>query len=224
MTLRVQRLLWLHGGCKYASTCSQPRNLGSTKWAKNAVSEGELTKFSAMVELFRKYGDQANLPYLLVAAQAYQESALNQNARSSVGAVGVMQIKPSTAAGKPIEIKNVEDLDNNIRAGTKYLRFLVDQYFSDEPMDRLNKGLFAVAAYNAGPARVRQLRRKAAAQGLDPNRWFNNVEQVAAKEIGRETVQYVANIYKYYLAYKMVTEHTAARAGALATTKKPGGK
>jgi len=189
--------------------------LGSTKWAKNAIAEKELHKFTDMVGLFRKYGTQSDLPYLLVAAQAYQESGLDQDARSPVGAVGVMQIKPSTAAGKPIEVKDVDQLENNIKAGTKYLRFLIDQYYADEPMDRVTKGLFAVASYNAGPARVRQLRRKAQAQGLDPNRWFNNVELVAAKEIGRETVQYVANIYKYYLAYKMITESTAARSAAV---------
>jgi membrane-bound lytic murein transglycosylase MltF len=193
--------------------------LGSTKWAKNAIEEKELHKFTDMVALFRKYGTQSDLPYLLVAAQAYQESGLDQGARSPVGAVGVMQIKPSTASGKPIEVESVDQLENNIKAGTKYLRFLVDRYYADEPMDRVTKGLFAVASYNAGPAKIRQLRRKAEAQGLDPNRWFNNVELVAAKEIGRETVQYVANIYKYYLAYTMVIEHTVARTRSLDTVK-----
>jgi membrane-bound lytic murein transglycosylase MltF len=193
--------------------------LRSTKWAKNAVAGGEIEKFRMMVELFRKYGNQTNLPYLLVAAQAYQESGLDQSVRSPAGAVGVMQIKPSTAAAKPIEVKNVERLENNIKAGTKYLRFLVDQYYEDEPMDRVNKGLFAVASYNAGPTRIQQLRRKAQAEGLDSNRWFNHVELVAAKEIGRETVQYVANIYKYYLAYKMLTEEAAARAAAIKAAK-----
>jgi len=198
--------------------------LGSTKWAKNAVAGRELEKFNEMLTLFRKYGMRHDLPYLLVAAQAYQESGLNQSARSPVGAVGVLQIKPSTALGKPIEVRNVEELENNIKAGTRYLRFLIDQYYEKEPMDRTTKGLFAVASYNAGPARIRELRRKAQAQGLDPNRWFNNVELVAAKEIGRETVQYVANIYKYYLAYKMVTERTAGRAKVVNAIKPAVGK
>ena len=197
-------------GTAYGNTMLR-KYLGSTKWVKNATAEQEMAKFRQMVALFRKYGDQANLPYLLVVAQAYQESGLDQSARSPMGAVGVLQIKPSTAAGKPIEVADVHKLENNIKAGTKYLRFLVDRYYADEPMDRVTRGLFAIASYNAGPARVQQLRRKAAAEGLDPNRWFNHVEQVAAREIGRETVQYVANIYKYYLAYKMVTESTAAR-------------
>ena len=188
--------------------------LASTKWVTNPTAAGERKKFDQMVRLFRKYGDQYDLPYLLVIAQAYQESSLNPKVRSRAGAVGVMQIKPSTAAGKPIEVRHVERLENNIKAGTKYLRFLVDQYYKDEPMPRLEKGLFAIASYNAGPTRIRELRRKAEAQGLDPNRWFNNVELIAGQEIGRETVQYVANIYKYYLAYKMLEDARAAKAGA----------
>jgi membrane-bound lytic murein transglycosylase MltF len=193
------------------------RYLSNTSWVKHATGEEEVARFKTMVDLFRKYGDEVDLPYLLVAAQAFQESGLDQTRRSPVGAVGVLQIKPSTAAGKPIEVDSVDQLENNIKAGTRYLRFLVDQYYKDEPMDRVTRGLFAIASYNAGPARIRQLRQKAEAQGLDPNRWFNNVEQVAAKEIGRETVQYVSNIYKYYLAYTMVTEN-AARAESLKAT------
>jgi membrane-bound lytic murein transglycosylase MltF len=73
-------------------------------------------------------------------------------------------------------------------------------------MDDVTKGLFAIASYNAGPARIQKLRREAAQRGYNPNLWFNNVEIIAAAEIGRETVQYVSNIYKYYLAYKMVAE------------------
>jgi membrane-bound lytic murein transglycosylase MltF len=205
-------------GTAYGNTILR-KYLRDTKWAKNATSDAEIKKFNDMVALFRKYGDQANLPYLLVVAQAYQESGLDQSVKSPVGAVGVLQIKPATAAGKPIEVQNVDKLENNVKAGTKYLRFLMDQYYKDEPMDRVTKGLFAIASYNAGPAKIRQLRRKAEEQGLDPNRWFNNVELVAAKEIGRETVQYVANIYKYYLAYKMVTENAASRSKAIKATK-----
>jgi membrane-bound lytic murein transglycosylase MltF len=147
-----------------------------------------------------------------VAAQAYQESGIDQSLRSPVGAVGVMQIKPSTAAGSPIFIQGVDqDMARNIEAGAKYLRFIIDQYYKDEPMDRLNKGLFALASYNAGPARIAGLRREAAKMGLDPNRWFGNVEVVAAKRIGRETVTYVSNIYKYYVTYQLAIEGSAAK-------------
>ena len=73
-------------------------------------------------------------------------------------------------------------------------------------MGRLNKGLFSIASYNAGPAKVKRLRKEAKEMGLNPNIWFRNVEVVAAKRIGRETVQYVSNIYKYYVSYRLMTE------------------
>jgi membrane-bound lytic murein transglycosylase MltF len=210
-------------GTLYGNTLLN-KYLKSTKWALDATSGSEMKKFSAMAALFRKYGDQYDLPYLLVVAQAYQESRLDNSVKSPAGAVGVMQIKPSTAAGQPIGITNVEKLPNNINAGTKYLRFLLNEYFKDEPMNRVNQALFAIASYNAGPNRIQKLRQEAKAQGLDPNLWFNNVELVVAKRIGRETVQYVSNIYKYYLAYKMVTEKTGQRAGAANAAKVPAKK
>jgi membrane-bound lytic murein transglycosylase MltF len=116
-----------------------------------------------------------------------------------------MQVMPKT--GAEMKVGDVRQLEPNIHAGVKYIRFMMDHYYANEPMDELNKGLFAFASYNAGPARIRGLREKAAARGLDPNKWFNNVEVVAAESIGRETVHYVSNIYKYYLAYQMVVEH-----------------
>jgi membrane-bound lytic murein transglycosylase MltF len=120
-----------------------------------------------------------------------------------------MQVMPAT--GKDLKVGDITQLDPNIHAGVKYIRFMIDKYFKDEPMTPLNKGLFAFAAYNAGPGRVAQLRKRAAEQGLDPNVWFNNVERVAAERIGRETVQYVSNIYKYYIAYKLTVEQLEAK-------------
>jgi membrane-bound lytic murein transglycosylase MltF len=117
-----------------------------------------------------------------------------------------MQLLPSTAADPNVGIPDIEKLDKNIHAGTKYLRFIVDRYFNDGQMDAVNKMLFAFASYNAGPARVSSLRDKAIKMGLDPNVWFHNVEVVAAKEIGRETVQYVSNIYKYYIVYRRLVD------------------
>ena len=201
------------------------RYLKDTKWVKNSLAEGELKKFDQMVKLFQLHGQTYSLPYLLMAAQAYQESGLNQDAKSSAGAVGVMQIKPATAAGNPINIPNVQTVDKNIEAGAKYIRFMMDRYYKDEPMDTTNKGLFTFASYNAGPARIASLRKKAQAEGLDPNRWFNNVELIASREIGRETVQYVSNIYKYYLAYSMVTEQRVKTLAAKERARKElGGK
>jgi membrane-bound lytic murein transglycosylase MltF len=190
----------------------QTRYLDSTKVVKNAASETERKKLQSLVALFQKYSDQYDMDYLLMGAQAYQESGLNQDAKSQVGAIGIMQLMPQT--GKEQNVGDIHDVDANIHAGVKYMRFMMDQYFKDEPMDRLNKGLFTFASYNAGPGRIRQLRKEAEKQGLDPNLWFGNVEQVASERIGRETVTYVSNIYKYYVAYQLVVQQSAAKAAA----------
>ena len=192
--------------------------LKNTKFVKNATSKEEMTKFERTVDFFRKYGDKYELDYLLMMAQGYQESRLDHNVKSPVGAIGVMQVMPAT--GKELNVGDITQLEPNIHAGVKYIRFMINQYYENEPIDSLNKGLFAFAAYNAGPGRISQLRRHAAERGLDPNRWFNHVEVVAAEKIGRETVQYVSNIYKYYLAYTMIMEQSEKREKARQEVKK----
>jgi len=190
------------------------RYLVSTKYAKNATSEAERKKFQGMANLFRQYGDRYKFDYLLMAAQGFQESGLDQSAKSHVGAIGVMQLMPDT--GREQKVGDISKLEPNIHAGVKYMRFMRDEYFQDEPMTDLNKALFTFASYNAGPGRIRQLRRETLRRGLDPNIWFGNVEQVASEKIGRETVTYVSNIYKYYLAYRLITEENARRRDAKA--------
>jgi len=182
---------------------------GNPRIVKQATSIGEMKKFQKTVEFFRKYGGQYDMDYLLMIAQGYQESLLDQNARSSVGAIGVMQLMPAT--GKEMKTGDVTQLEPNIHAGIKYMRFLRDEYFENEPMDARNKILFSFASYNAGPVRVQKLRKEAERRGLDPNVWFNNVEIIAARRIGEETVTYVANIYKYYVAYTLVEEQRASK-------------
>jgi membrane-bound lytic murein transglycosylase MltF len=157
------------------------------------------------------------MDYLLMMAQGFQESGLNQDAKSHVGAIGIMQVMPAT--GAKMKVGDIRQLEPNINAGVKYIRFMMDEYFADEPMDDLNKILFAFAAYNAGPGRVGQLRKQAAAQGLNPNVWTENVEMVAAARIGPETVTYVSNIYKYYVAYKLLAEREAERQKARESIK-----
>jgi membrane-bound lytic murein transglycosylase MltF len=185
--------------------------LKTTRWVKNARSDEDRRRFLSMVDLFRKYGDRYDLDPLLMAAQGYQESGLDQSKRSRVGAIGVMQVMPSTARDKAVSIPDIEKLESNIHAGIKYDRWMVDNFFREPGITPANRAFFALASYNAGPARVAGLRKKAKAEGLDPDRWFNNVELVAAKEIGRETVTYVSNIYKYYLAYQLMVEGEKAR-------------
>jgi membrane-bound lytic murein transglycosylase MltF len=188
-------------GSAFGNTIEK-RYLQNTKFVKDATSEAERRKFVQMVELFKKYSDQYDMDYLLMAAQGFQESGLDQGVRSPVGAIGVMQVMPAT--GQELKVGDVRQVEANIHAGVKYMRFIMDQYYKDEPMTRLDKGLFAFASYNAGPGRIRQLRREAEKRGLNPNVWFGNVEQVASERIGRETVTYVSNIYKYYVAYRLV--------------------
>jgi len=196
--------------------------LKHTKWAKAATSKDDIARFDATVVFFRKYGDRYNVDYLLLVAQGYQESQLRQEARSPVGAIGVMQVMPAT--GKSMGVGDITQIDPNIHAGVKFLRAMMNEYYAKEPMDQLNKGLFTFAAYNAGPGRIRQLRKIAAERGLDPNVWFNNVELIAAEKIGRETVTYVSNIYKYYLAYQMIEEQRAEREKAKEAVKQGAGK
>jgi membrane-bound lytic murein transglycosylase MltF len=183
--------------------------LKSVKYAKRATSEQDLARFRQTADFIRKYSAQYDLDYLLMAAQGYQESGLDQNKKSPVGAIGVMQVMPAT--GRDMKVGDITQTEANIHAGVKYVRFMMDQYYAGEPMDRLNKGLFTFASYNAGPARIRGLRARVARRGLDPNRWFNNVEIIAGESIGRETVQYVSNIYKYYLAYSLAVEQQQLR-------------
>jgi membrane-bound lytic murein transglycosylase MltF len=188
------------------------RYLKSTKFVKGALDPEEIAKYERTVTLFRKYGEQYDFDWLMLTAQGYQESQLDNARRSRAGAVGVMQVLPKT--GKEMQVGDVHQLDPNIHAGTKYLRFMTDRYFADAPMDPMDKTLFAFASYNAGPAKIAQLRKQAKTAKLNPNVWFNNVERVAALRIGRETVTYVSNIFKYYVAYRLLEDERQERESA----------
>jgi membrane-bound lytic murein transglycosylase MltF len=190
------------------------RYLKQAEWARNALAGEEGERFERTVGLFREYGERYGFDHLMLTALAYQESRLDQSLRSKAGAIGIMQMLPSTAADPNVGIADISTLENNIHAGTKYLRFLRDRYFSDPAIDPINQTLLTFAAYNAGPARVQQLREEAARTGLDPDVWFGSVEHVAARRVGRETVQYVANIAKYYVAYRLASRHLELREGA----------
>jgi membrane-bound lytic murein transglycosylase MltF len=189
--------------------------LRNTKWAGRALDDNGRMRLKNLIGLFETYGAKYDMPALLIAALGYQESRLDQSVRSPAGAIGVMQLLPSTARDPNVNIPNIDQVEGNIEAGTKYLRFIYDRYFAgDAHMSDLDKRLFSLAAYNAGPARVAGLRRKAEAMGVDANVWFRNVETVAAEELGRETVQYVRNIYKYYIAYERMMALQESRGSA----------
>ena len=213
----VNRWIGKHGKGDGFRNVLERRYLEDVKLAKNAIAASEQKKLQVVEGIFKKYGQQYDVDYLLMAAQGYQESTLDQSVKSPVGAIGVMQIMPPT--GRELNVGNIAEIDANIHAGVKYMRFMIDRYYADEPMDDLNKLLMAFASYNAGPGRVRQLRKEAQAKGLDPNVWFGNVERVASERIGRATVTYVSNIFKYYLTYRLVTEQRARREAAEASIK-----
>ena len=208
-------------GSAFGNTVER-KYLINTTYTKSATAKADRERFLTLVRFFRKYSEQYNVDYLLMAAQGYQESQLNQNAKSAVGAIGVMQLMPAT--GREQNVGDIRQVESNIHAGVKYMHATADAFFKNEPMDDLNKGLFTFASYNAGPGRIRQLRRETEKRGLNPNVWFGNVEVVAADRIGRETVTYVSNIYKYYVAYRLVLEDAdrkaAARAAVTAQDKK----
>lgn len=198
-----------HGaGTSYGNTLFR-RYLKDAKYVKNAREASEMKKFAAAEGWFKKYGREYELDYLLLAAQGYQESGLNQSMKSSVGAVGIMQVMPKTAASAPVNIPDVSTEENNIHAGVLLLHYLVNDYFNEPGLDQFNRTLFAIAAYNAGPAKVNQCRQLAKDLGYDPKKWFGNVEVAVAKTVGRETTQYVSNIYKYYIAYRMAAQMKA---------------
>ena len=191
-------------GTSFGNTLMR-RYLERNEWIKDPTTQEEIKKFNELANFFKKYSSEYGFDYLMIMAQGYQESMLNQQARNG-GAVGVMQVKPSTAAAPPISIPDIMTAENNIHAGAKVLKTIADQYFSDPKIDPENRLLLTFASYNAGPNRIADLRKQASARGLDPDKWFGNVELLVAERVGQTTVQYVSNIYKYYIAYKLVVE------------------
>jgi membrane-bound lytic murein transglycosylase MltF len=175
----------------------------NSNWIKNPIKEHERSKLNKLIGLFKKYGRKYHFNYLEISAQAYQESGLDNSKISPTGAIGIMQVLPQTAADKNINIKNIQKLDNNIHAGTKYLNFLRTRYFSSPKIAPADRVFFSWAAYNAGPAKIYKMRQVTRKRGFNPNKWFFNVEKITDELIGRETVDYVSDINKYYVAYQL---------------------
>ena len=191
------------------------------KQFRSPAEDADRKRFEETIGYFRKYGSKYDFDPLMLAAQGFQESQLDQNARSHVGAVGIMQIMPAT--GSSLGVGSIHMTESNIHAGTKYMDQLMSKYFPDARFSESNRPLFAFASYNAGPGNISKMRKEAAKRGLDPDKWFNNVEIVVAEKIGKETTTYVRNIYKYYAAYRLTQEaEEASRQSREKVT--PGGK
>jgi len=195
--------------------------LKRVKQIQDPTAGAEWQRFEATLALFREYGAKYRFDPLMLAAQGYQESRLDQQARSEVGAIGVMQLMPAT--GAELKVGDIRQIEPNVHAGAKYLDQLMTRYFKDAHFDEANRTLFAFAAYNAGPGRIQQMRAEAKKRGLDPDKWFNSVEIVVAEKVGAETTTYVRNIFKYYVAYKLIEDAEAAKRKARGQAGKPAG-
>ena len=180
------------------------RYFANTRWISNPLADEQQKRFERYLSLFKKYGALYDLDHLALIAQAFKESGLDNSRKSQRGAVGLMQVLPSTAKDHNVDIPDIHDPENNVHAAAKYMAFLRDRYFSDRCLDEVDRLAFTWAAYNAGPAKVRRMRALAKEMGRDPNRWFGHVEHAAGRMVGRETVKYVGDVYKYYVAYRLI--------------------
>ena len=188
----------------------QQQFMKNIKTLNNPANDADYKRFQQLIALFEKYGQQYKFDPLMLAAQGYQESTLDQNKRSAVGAIGVMQLMPAT--GQALKVGDISVTESNIHGGAKYMDQLMTQYFKDAKFDEQNRTLFAFASYNAGPGNISRMRTETQKRGLDPDKWFNNVENVTAEKIGIETTTYVRNIFKYYVSYKLTQETKATEA------------
>ena len=191
------------------------RYLGNTRWLENALASEDRKRYEETIEIIKRYASQYELDWLIIAAQAYQESRFDQSKRSPAGAVGVMQVLPTTAADKAVDIPDISKLENNVHAGVKYLNWLRTTYFSDPAISPLDQVLFSFAAYNAGPGNMKRARRRAKKLGFDPNLWFGNVEIGMYRAVSGEPASYVRNIYKYYVTYRSLEKSRQEREKAL---------
>ena len=184
----------------------------------DAAAARDRRRFEDTIALFRKYGARYGFDPLMLAAMGYQESQLDQNARSHSGAIGIMQLLPSTGAS--LKVGDIRVAENNVHAGAKYMDELMVKYLAGAHFDETNRSLFAFACYNAGPGNIGRMREEARKRKLDPDKWFNNVEVVTAEKLGMQTPTYVRNIYKYFVAYKLMEEVEAERHKARESVKK----
>lgn len=181
----------------------------------NILAPDPIGRLATIREVLEKYAKKYDLDWLMLAALGYKESGLNPGVRSHMGAVGIMQLLPSTGREVGITGARLTTLEGNVEAACRYMRLILDTYFNDPALDRLNRHLFALAAYNAGPNRVQALRNKAEKLGLDPNVWFGNVDQLVANEVGQGPINYVGTIYKYYVAYRFSQRQIEGKAAAI---------
>nr|WP_112403409.1 lytic transglycosylase F [Vibrio diazotrophicus] len=192
--------------------------IDDTRWLTKALNPEKLKRLDELAKIFTEYSNKYEFEYLMMAAQGFQESGFDQRKVSHKGAIGIMQVMPSTARDPNVNIKNIEKVENNIHAGVKYMRFIKDRYFSVPEINEDDQVYFALAAYNAGPANINRMRRLAKKHGFNPNVWFKNVEVITRRNISSEPVTYVANVSRYYVVYKQLEQLKQAKEESLTAT------
>jgi membrane-bound lytic murein transglycosylase MltF len=176
----------------------------STQWISNPTATVDLEKVQPLIGIFKKYGegDLHAVSWLGLAAVAFQESRFDPKLRSRAGAVGLMQIRPETAA--EVGVTGIEDPEKNVQAAARYFDLLAERYFNEPHLDRNDRVAFILAGYNAGPTRIQRLRKEAREHNVDPDRWFGQMETLVLRKVGREPVHYVTNVAKYYLCLSRI--------------------
>lgn len=179
----------------------------SDKWLKKANSAENKARINGLLSLFRKYGEKYDIDPFLIAAIAFQESRFDQKLIMSSGATGIMQMMPSTARDPNVAMPNITNLEVNVHAFAKYFRYMRATYVNQHDISEFDRLMLLLASYNAGPVRLKSLRAKSA----DPNVWYESVEWAVWKSVGLETVQYVRNVHRYYIAFKEAYDATSQR-------------
>jgi len=185
------------------------RYFATTKWIENPGDPENTERIRRYAGWMQELAEEHGFDWLRVAAQCFQESGLDPRAESSAGAIGLMQLLPSTAADMGCE--DLHDPEQNLRAGVRYLAWLRENFFADPELEEAERMDFILAAYNAGPGNVRKWRGQAPERGLNPNRWRGHVERLALEDVGVQPIRYVDNIEKYYVAYSLSLDLAAER-------------
>ncbi len=186
------------------------RYLGSTRWIEHPTDDAGRARLEQYAAWIRAAADEHGFDWVRIAAQCFQESRLDPEARSDAGAVGLMQLLPSTA--RDMGCEDPLDPEQSLRAGVRYQAWLREHYFSDPGLEEVERTNLVLAAYNAGPGRVRRWREAAPDRGLDPDRWRGHVELLALEDVGVQPLHYVDNIEKYYVAYTLALDLERERA------------
>jgi membrane-bound lytic murein transglycosylase MltF len=166
---------------------------------QNPLGQLERQRLEKVRSVLQRHAEQQDFDWLTLAALAFKESTLNPAAQGSGGATGLMQITP--AAARSVGVGNIQNLNNNVLAGAKYLASIRRNFFSSPQIDERERLGFVLAGYNLGPQRVQSLRAEARRRGLDANKWFFQVERIAMEQFGMGVVGYVNSVNKYYLAF-----------------------